>query len=73
MTFPDPQSCPMGETVAERPTVVAVHGGPGWDDINLKASLAPLTEHMQMIYYDQRGHGRSDLSSPEFWNLRRSG
>ena len=23
-----------------------------------------------MIYYDQRGHGRSDLGSPEFWNLR---
>ena len=65
-----PSILPQGETVVERPTVVTVHGGPGWDHINLKASLAPLTEHMQVIYYDQRGHGRSDLSSPEFWNLR---
>ena len=59
-----PSILPQGETAVERPTVVTVHGGPGWDHINLKASLAPLTEHMQVIYYDQRGHGRSDLSSP---------
>ena len=65
-----PSILPMGETVVERLTVVTVHGGPGWDHVNLKASLAPLTEHMQVIYYDQRGHGRSDLSSPEFWSLR---
>jgi pimeloyl-ACP methyl ester carboxylesterase len=23
-----------------------------------------------VIYYDQRGHGRSDYSTHEFWNLR---
>ena len=25
---------------------------------------------MSRFYYDQRGHGRSDYGTPEFWNLR---
>lgn len=32
--------------------------------------LAPLTDHLQVVYYDQRGHGRSDHSTAESWNLR---
>jgi len=50
--------------------MVAVHGGPGLDHINVKAGLAPLAEQVQVVFYDQRGHGRSDHSSAEFWNLR---
>jgi hypothetical protein len=41
-----------GATVIERPTVVAVHGGPGADHVNLKDALAPLAEHFQIIFYD---------------------
>ena len=65
-----PSVVPWGDTATERPTLVAVHGGPGADHINLKAELGPLAEHVQVLYYDQRGHGRSDYCSPEFWNLR---
>lgn len=65
-----PSVVPDGATVIERPTVVAVHGGPGADHINLKAALAPLADHFQLLFYDQRGHGRSDHSSAEFWNQR---
>jgi pimeloyl-ACP methyl ester carboxylesterase len=65
-----PSVLPNGETTANRPTIVAVHGGPGVDHINMKAKLAPLAEHVQVVYYDQRGHGRSDYSSSEHWNLR---
>jgi len=65
-----PSVLPRGDTTVERPTVVAVHGGPGLDHINLKARLAPLAEQAQVVFYDQRGHGRSDRSSAEFWNLR---
>jgi len=65
-----PSILPVGGTVIERPTLVAVHGGPGSDHINMKAGLAPLADHFQIIYYDQRGHGRSDASTSEFWNLR---
>jgi pimeloyl-ACP methyl ester carboxylesterase len=64
-----PSVVARGDTAVERPTLVAVHGGPGLDHINLKAELAPLAEHVQVLYYDQRGHGRSDRSLPEFWNL----
>ena len=65
-----PSVAPDGAGVIERPTLVAVHGGPGADHINLKDALAPLAEHVQILFYDQRGHGRSDHSSPEFWNQR---
>jgi proline iminopeptidase len=65
-----PSVLPRGDTAVERPTLVAVHGGPGLDHINMKAGLAPLTESLQVLFYDQRGHGRSDHSTAEFWNLR---
>jgi pimeloyl-ACP methyl ester carboxylesterase len=64
-----PSLLPEGEGVAERPTLVAVHGGPGLDHINVKQTLAPLADDAQIIFYDQRGHGRSDHSRAEFWNL----
>jgi pimeloyl-ACP methyl ester carboxylesterase len=65
-----PSVIPDGAAVIERPTVVAVHGGPGADHINLKDALAPLAEHFQIVFYDQRGHGRSDRSSPRLWTQR---
>jgi pimeloyl-ACP methyl ester carboxylesterase len=55
-----------GATATERATLVAVHGGPGVDHINLKDALAPLADFCQIVFYDQRGHGRSDHSTPEF-------
>ena len=39
------------------------------DHINLKAELEPLAEYVQILYYDQRGHGRSDHCTAESWNL----
>ena len=64
-----PSVLPDGDTTVERPALVTVHGGPGVDHINLKAGLSPLADQFQLVYYDQRGHGRSDASTPEFWNL----
>jgi pimeloyl-ACP methyl ester carboxylesterase len=49
---------------------VAVHGGPGLDHINMKAGLAPLADSLQLLFYDQRGHGRSDHGTAGSWNLR---
>lgn len=65
-----PSVVPDGATVIERSTVVAVHGGPGTDHVNLKDVLAPLAAHFQIVFFDQRGHGRSDHSSLEHWNQR---
>jgi proline iminopeptidase len=64
-----PSVIPQGDTTAERPVVVAVHGGPGLDHMTVKSALGPLAEDCQVLYFDLRGHGRSDRSSAEFWNL----
>jgi pimeloyl-ACP methyl ester carboxylesterase len=54
----------------QRPVLVAVHGGPGLDHLTVKSALRPLAEDFQVVYFDLRGHGRSDHSSAEFWNMR---
>jgi pimeloyl-ACP methyl ester carboxylesterase len=65
-----PSITSQGDTAVERPTLVTVHGGPGLDHIIIRARLAPLAEHVQLVFYDQRGHGRSDHGTAESWNLR---
>src|SRR6201996_1680325 len=65
-----PSVIPQGDTTAERPVVVAVHGGPGLDHMTVKSALGPLAEDFQVVYFDLRGHGRSDHGSAESWNLR---
>ena len=59
-----------GDATAERPILVALHGGPGLDHLTVKSALGPLAEDFQIVYFDLRGHGRSDHSSAEFWNMR---
>jgi pimeloyl-ACP methyl ester carboxylesterase len=67
---PGPSVVPQGDTTAERPVLVAVHGGPGLDHMTVKSALGPLAEDFQVLYFDLRGHGRSDHSSAKFWNVR---
>jgi proline iminopeptidase len=43
--------------------VVVVHGGPGFSMEYLAADLSRLSEGRQLIFYDQRGSGRSTLVS----------
>ncbi|HEX5705339.1 MAG TPA: alpha/beta hydrolase [Pyrinomonadaceae bacterium] len=42
-------------------TLVAVHGGPGNSLTSILPDLEPLAKNRRVIYYDQRGNGRSDL------------
>jgi proline iminopeptidase len=65
-----PSVIPHEDTTIERLVLVAVHGGPGVDHMSMKSALAPLADDFQILYPDLRGHGRSDHSSAEFWNLR---
>jgi proline-specific peptidase len=60
---------PNGTAMRERPTIVVVHGGPGFDHTPFKAHYASLTEIAQLVFYDHRGNGRSDRGSPEQWTL----
>lgn len=59
-----------GPTMVERPTLLLLHGGPGMDHSLYKAStLAGLTDVAQVVFYDHRGQGRSDVGSPADWTL----
>jgi proline iminopeptidase len=42
-------------------TLVVLHGGPGFSMDYLDADLAPLAEKRSLLFYDQRGTGRSTL------------
>lgn len=63
------QLVPDGPLMRERPTLVCLHGGPGLDHSSLRPYFAPLANVVQVIYLDQRGHGRSDRSGPRRWSL----
>jgi pimeloyl-ACP methyl ester carboxylesterase len=63
------QLVPDGVAMRERPTIICLHGGPGLDHSTLKTPFAPLSEVAQVIFLDQRGHGRSDRSVPRRWTL----
>ncbi|HVQ38459.1 MAG TPA: alpha/beta hydrolase [Pyrinomonadaceae bacterium] len=43
-------------------TLVAVHGGPGNSLTSILPDLEPLAKKRTVIYYDQRGNGRSSLT-----------
>lgn len=43
--------------------VVVIHGGPGMDHNSLAPDLVRLEQRHRVIYYDQRGGGRSTLAS----------
>ena len=53
----------------ERPTLILLHGGPGFDHAMFKPSFASLAEVAQLIYLDHRGNGRSEHGDPALWTL----
>lgn len=57
-----------GPRTIERPTVVALHGGPS-DHVHMLSMIAALTEVAQVVLYDHRGCGRSERSNPGSWTL----
>ena len=58
-----PDLVPTNQGMSERPTILALHGGPGFDHAYLKPGLAPIAEIAQIIYLDHRGQGRSESVS----------
>src|SRR5712691_11682613 len=60
-----------GATMRERPTMLLLHGGPGFDHSTMAHTLAPLSEVAQLVLLDHRGQGRSDGDDPAQWNLDR--
>jgi len=54
------QLVPDGAAMRERRTLLLLHGGPGMDHSLFKPAFSALAEDAQLVYLDQRGHGRSD-------------
>jgi pimeloyl-ACP methyl ester carboxylesterase len=68
-----PKLVPDGPRMREKPTLVLLHGGPGFDHSSFKPAFTPMADAAQLIYLDHRGNGRSDRSEPSQWNLARWG
>ena len=67
-----PKLVPSGAWMVERPTLLLLHPGPGFDHSVYKVQAgALLAEFAQVVYIDQRGHGRSDPSPTEELTLER--
>ena len=64
---------PDGKTMRQRPTLVLLHGGPGFDHSGFKPAFSALTDVAQVVYLDHRGNGRSDYGDPSTWNLAQWG
>jgi pimeloyl-ACP methyl ester carboxylesterase len=61
-----------GPWMRERPTVVLLHPGPGFDHGLFKIGIGPwLAAGAQAVYLDMRGAGRSDHGRPEDLLLER--
>ena len=60
---------PDGPAMRERPTLVLLHGGPGFDHSSFKPAHTALTDAAQVVYVDHRGNGRSGYSEPAHWTL----
>lgn len=57
-----------GPRMVERPTVVALHGGPT-DHAHMLPMVASLTGVAQVVVYDHRGCGRSEAGDPARWTM----
>ena len=54
-----PRLRPDGDRMVERPTLIALHGGPGFDHASLRPYFDRFADTHQVIYLDHRGNGRS--------------
>jgi proline iminopeptidase len=50
---------PDGSGLTTRPTLIVLHGGPGFDHTYFKPSISELVDTCQIVYVDLRGQGRS--------------
>ncbi|HXV01529.1 MAG TPA: alpha/beta hydrolase [Caulobacteraceae bacterium] len=56
------------ERMAERPALLVLHGGPGFDHSLMRPYFDRFADSHQVIYLDHRGNGRSE-GEPGTWRL----
>ena len=64
---------PDGPVMREKPTLLLLHGGPGFDHSIYKPAYSVLADVAQIIYLDHRGNGRSEDGPRESWTLAQWG
>lgn len=57
-----------GEHMVERPTLIVMHGGPGFDHSSMRPYFDRFADSHQVVYIDHRGNGRS-TGAAEGWSL----
>lgn len=63
----------LGVTAMEpRPTLIALHGGPGFDHAPMRPYFDRFADTHQVLYVDMRGNGRS-TGDPDTWTLAQWG
>lgn len=60
------------ESVTSRPTLVVMHGGPGFDHTTLRPYFDRFADTHQVLYIDHRGNGRSS-GEVDTWTLAQWG
>jgi pimeloyl-ACP methyl ester carboxylesterase len=61
-----------GERMVERPTLIVMHGGPGFDHSTMRPYFDRFANTHQVLYIDHRGNGRSG-GEKESWTLAQWG
>jgi proline iminopeptidase len=61
-----------GERMVERPVLIVMHGGPGFDHSTLRPFFDRFADSHQVLFFDHRGNGRS-TGAPESWTLAQWG
>ena len=64
---------PDGSRMRVKPTLLLLHGGPGFDHTLYRPAFSTLADIAQVIYLDHRGNGRSSGDDPNAWNLAQWG
>lgn len=67
--FVDVEGSSLDAAGQPRPSLLLVHGGPGFDHSGFKPFFSQLADQVQLVYYDQRGHGRSSERPAAEWTL----
>jgi proline iminopeptidase len=62
-----------GRHMREKPTLLVLHGGPGFDHTGFRPGLDAMSDIAQVVFLDHRGNGRSVPSDPTTWTLERWG
>lgn len=62
-----------GPRMREKPTLIVMHGGPGFDHSGFRPDFDGFADIAQVIYIDHRGNGRSVPSDPSTWTLAQWG